>query len=462
MKKTSMMGVLLASLVAWAGAAWSQEEAASALTEADLADQNRMSDPNVVKDASDAVDDWAEAVRQTFGAKSFGENDGKILLFAAKTVAVPDTDPQFGDFLVAAYDEAMADVQEQYVMLRFGRLVVDKAREFYHDGSTGAREIPLELTQAARLDEKILKLFEKSLDVAGKKLDQELIALGVDPSELASMTEVKKKTLMMDKFTKSVMKKASGEIAGLFTVQTTVKRDGKGTVKVGVVAVASPKTRQVARDIHLQRKSLITGKGRSVTECLPKDENDWISTLGARLVYDENGAPTVLSFGVASYMPDMGDDFLNDELKEDAKTTARANAEAQIAEVVNGYMSAESEKVSGQEIERFVEREMKPDSMSVERTVKEAVKVSRRASKARAQMELKGTSPVRQWRWTAPWGQRFVGEVVAWKYSTLQAVEQFNRPLERQLEEAPAAGTPARPTGSHYGEGIRINTIDDF
>ena len=101
---------------------------------------------------------------------------------------------------------------------------------------------------------------------------------------------------------------------------------------------------------------------------------------------------------------------------------------------------------------------MRPDSDTVEKTIKNIIKISSRNAKSHAEAKLQGVSTIKTWRYTMPQGQKFVGAVRAWKYSTLQAVESFNKP--------PASGKS--PAGGEDGfhkfqkSSKPVNTMDDF
>jgi len=370
------------------------------------------------------------------------------------------SDPQYGDALVNAFDKAMMKIQEQYLMNNFGNTTVDKINSFYSDRSTNAKDIPLPSPTEQDYLKKILAIFEKGLDVAEKKLDKELVELGANPQELKRMTPKGKKDIFRDKFFESTLRRASGSIAGLFPIQTNVITDLNGQTVVGVVAIVSPKTIQIAKDISLQRKSLITGKGRDIMSLLPRTEEEFLGTLGVRLAYDLDGTPAIISYGIASYHPDTGDDYINDELKEEAKSEAISNADAQIAEIINGFMNAKNERERGEEVKTFVEREMSPDSDTIEKTIKNIIKIANIEAKSHAEAKLQGISTIKTWRHTVPSGQKFVGAVRVWKYSTLAAVNTFNNPQETPNRESVPEKKATYQPSQHPS--TPVNTMNDF
>ncbi|MGN0844005.1 MAG: DUF6844 domain-containing protein [Kiritimatiellia bacterium] len=442
---------------------FSEEAAPANLSQADVDEQNNLSDPEAVISAADLVEDWKEEAFRQLKVEEGVTPDGKYVVFASAPVALPNTDPQFGDSLASAFDVAMLEGQQRMLMDRFGRLLTEKTRETFRDSSTNAKEIPLETPTPAgsadALTDKALRILDKSLSLSEAKLDKELEEYGVPKAEYQAAPVEKKKTLVKNAMIKSTLKTASGEIAGLFPVQTTVKMDKKGNAKVGVILIMSPKSVQVANDIRLQRKSLISGKGAELNaKFVPKSPKQWMGQLGTRLAYDRDGRPAIISYGIGAYVPDGDDDYVNSELKEEARKQAMDNADAQIAEVVAGRMSAQSSRLQGETVERFITREMTPDSSTFEKTAKEMVKQSQSFAKSQAKMDMKGLVTLGSKFVKLPSGQELCYVVRAWTYAGFDAVNAFNRPStgNRGSVQEKKAGVSADM------DGFLVNDIDDF
>ncbi|RLJ22569.1 hypothetical protein DJ030_01055 [bacterium endosymbiont of Escarpia laminata] len=429
------------------------------VSQADVDEQNNMSDPKLVRSASDSIDDWAAEAVVNFGRKAdeFGEKDGKFILFASQSVSLKSIDPQYGDALINAFEKAQIKLQEQYAMIRFGHTMINKAKSFYSDRSTDAKELRLPPPGSPDYIGKLLAIFEKSLDVADKKLNKELIALGEDPKKILNLTPTIKKDLFRDRFTKTTIRKAGGSIAGLFPLQTAVIVDNKGKTMVGVIAVASEKTIQIAKDIKLQRTSNIKGKGREIGALLPESNKDYLHVFGTRLAYDSDGTPAIISYGVASYRPDTDDDYINDELKSEAQSDAISSADAQIAEIINGYMNVRNERKRGEEIKKYVERKQRLESDTIEKTMKNIIKITSNNVRSSASAKLQGISTVKSWRYTASSGQKYVGSVRVWKYSTLKAVSNFNN--SDYSDKQHRQNKPFRES-VRYSQ--PVNSMDDF
>jgi len=428
---------------------------AAEITQKDIDEQNKMVKP-IVPSADEQIDEWAQRFKERMGIENFGEVNGKIFYYTQEPVALPDTDPQFGTALINAYDKAMLGIYEQYGMDMYGRVFTEEMRKFFQDSSTNAAQIELPQRVDSGFFAKLLSILDKQLEVADKELDKKLIELGVDPAELKKMTPKAKKDLFKDTFIKKTVKRASGDISGIFTVQSAYASDDKGNHVVGLIAVVSPKTKQIAKDIRYRRKSLIKGKGRNISELIPSEPQALARTVGTRLAYDEKGRPTIISYGLSSYVPDR-DSYINVRLKQDAIGSAIASADAQIALLVNGFLTAKETKKRGETVNRYVERELKPDAETIERTIKNIIDTTYKEAKATASMNLQGVSTVKKWRYTLPSGQKMVGAVRVWSYSTLDAVKKFK---EGYKPKQSAAKKPK--SARRFQESRIINDINDF
>ena len=305
-----------------------------------------------------------------------------------------------------------------------------------------------------------MDILSKSIDVASKKLDIELLEMGYTPEQVESMPPVAKKTNFFNGYTSKTIKSASGDISGIVPIQSVVVIDKNGNAQVAVILVWSRKTVQIAKDISLQRPSLITGKGRDLKDMLPRNNEEKLGLRGVRLVYDESGCPVIVSYGLASFVSDTDDYAINSELKQDAKNAASDMADALIAEMVKGYMSAENMREQGEEVERYVEKAMSQDAMSVEKTVRNIIDMSNRRAKSAARMKMTGISTLESKFFTLPSGQQFVYCVRAWKYDTLKAMQDLDAPILPTRKADEKSQSDSRNSGVYGGR--KMNTLEDF
>jgi hypothetical protein len=121
-------------------------------------------------------------------------------------------------------------------------------------------------------------------------------------------------------------------------------------------------------------------------------------------------------------------------------------------------MNSKNERKSGEEIRKYVEREMRPDSDTVEKTIKNIIKMTNKNAKTSAQAKLQGISTIKTWRHTTKTGQKFVGAVRVWKYSTLRAVNSFNNPSATKKQSA----NKKQQFQTYQKSSKPVNTMNDF
>lgn len=426
-------------------------------TQSEIIQQNRLSNASVIISASDSIEKWSEEFLKQFGLKAFGERNGKIFLLSSSSTMVAPSDPQYGDALVNAYDKARTFLEEQLVMTRFGRIYTEKMQTKFMDRSTNRGEIPIPFAnESMGTAEKIVAYFDKKLDVLDKKLNKELIELGEDPAKLEKMPQKVKKDLMRLGYVKDAIKKASGSVSGLFPIQTVIYQDKKGKTVVGVIGVWSRQTEQIVKDIKLQRASVIKGKGKKVEDLLPKSSVAKEGSIGTRLFYDENGRPGIISYGLASFRPDTGDDYLDEELRHEAKEAAVSHADTFIAFVVNGHMSTKQSRKTGEKVEQFIEKELTPGASDIQKTIKNIIKITNSTAKSSARISLQGVATADRWQYSKG-EHKFIGVARVWKFSTLQSI----RGLIKSTVKKPLIREPKQGYGLERKSNV-VNTLDDF
>ena len=196
-------------------------------------------------------------------------------------------------------------------------------------------------------------------------------------------------------------------------------------------------------------------------DLLPNSDKAFVNEFGVRLVYETNGKPALLSYGVGSYVPDKSDNYLNGLNKKAAYDSASSFANAQLAEMVNGRMSLRSQQKIGDEITKFVKREVKAGALPMDQVAKNVINIQQRTVKASASINLQGVSDLKRWNWTSPEGVKFVGVVKKWSYDTLNTVRNFDKPVTSSNSNATTVKKPSGDTGYNV-QSKSINKLDDF
>lgn len=116
----------------------------------------------------------------------------------------------------------------------------------------------------------------------------------------------------------------------------------------------------------LARQSAIKGKGKAISEYLPKDTKGFLNEYGIRLVYDENGAPIILSYGNWGYVADPSNAKKTNILEDRAKETALTMADAAIIEFINTNLSLKDERTTGDTYEEIIKQSINVNDSSTQ------------------------------------------------------------------------------------------------
>lgn len=145
-------------------------------------------------------------------------------------------------------------------------------------------------------------------------------------------------------------------------------------------------------------------------------------------------------------------------MSEYTRNQAMDNADAQIAEVIAGRISAQTSLLQGNMVEDFVTREMKLDSSTFKKSSTEVLEQSQSFAKSQARMDMKGLVTLGSKYVRLPSGQELCFVVRAWTYAGLDAVNSMNRPVAKNRGAVPEKGSGT----SAEMDGFLVNDIDDF
>jgi len=410
------------------------------------------------------IDDQIEESIQNYADEhnfQFGidEKRGKHFIYDIETVSLKPTDPNFVKSLAVAYEKAFFAAQEQFVMDTFGGVVNQKERELFADSSTNAKEFDSDKATNKGVMSKIGRVFDKTLSLAEKSLDNALIKLGVDPGEVEKLNKTEKKTLFKNKFIAKSMKDAYGRVSGFVPIKTFVGKDENGQYAVGVIAMRSDKTSQVAKDIAMRRESMIEGRGKAIVDIVPTDKKELLSEFGLRLVFDASGKPALIAYGQWGFNSKGLDSYMKSQAKKNAKNMAQDMADSMIADFVNGNLQTSSQTEHGEIIERVLERSGGADGMVVDKTIKNIIDKTSKSAKLKSSMRLAGVSTVRRWSTINEHGQYVAGVVRKWTFGGLNAAKSVQ--ANRKIGSAHKKRSKKNYSRS-VNESSEYNTVNDF
>ncbi len=423
----------------------------TAVVQSDIEEQNALSDSSTKditpKSLNDFFDEFADQHDINYGE----DNNGKVFFSGRATVALAATDPSFAKALNLAFDNAMLNMQAEFVRNAFGRQSSELKQTLFSDDSTNAREF-----EKLPAEGRFAQLLDKAVKLTGAKLDSALQEMGV---EAAGLTEERKKVLFADALVQKISESAFGSMQGLVPVQTSMTQVSADHYEVGVIAVMSGKTRQVASDMRQKRASLITGKGRQVKDVLPEKNEGYISEHGIRLIYNESGAPVIISYGQWSYQPDS-DPYMNNRKKEVATDQATSRADAAVSAFINTAIQFKRSSESSAQIERSITETVNGNDTSLsEKTAKDIIDITNKEITSRSDMNLRGLRTVKRWDAKDDNGVVYVGVVRMYSHANVENTNQMVAPLSSQGSKAQS--TP-KSSQSVTRKSRVVNDMDDF
>lgn len=313
-----------------------------------------------------------ESMRQWFNKiqRQYKKPDNKIFT-ATAAVKGQETDAQFGDYVEEAFNRAFLEVRAKQVLDNASEVATQELVDTFSTNwdsqdkenilkNKGAENLNKQKEVAkADLDKARAQMKDKLekeklkfnsigefLDsclkgVSDEEVDNALKKQGV--SNIAKLSRQEKINAFKDNYSKTIIKKGENEIMGLIPIQTRlIKKENSGAYELGLVAIVSPKTVQVAKDLREKKPSRIKGKCKSLEEQIPINDLPTIYELiGPRLYYNEKCEPVIVSFGRANFVP-TSDDIRNKSLENIAEKQADIRADGYIANFINSNISTET------------------------------------------------------------------------------------------------------------------------
>lgn len=447
------MKKILLSLAVCTTLAFGTGDKVNEITQADVDIQNRLSDASTQDITPKTVDDFFDEFKDEFGIEYGETKDGKTFYTGESDVMLNPTDKSFARSLQNAYNKALLNLQGEFVKDAFARQATKSISNYKTDQSDNAREFE-ELPKGGTISQ----IFDQLTQLAGAELNRALNDLGV---ETQGLEEERKKELLKEEFAKNTIRKAFGNMSGLVPVKTVVTQTKRGNYKIGVIAVMSEKTRQIAKDMKNRTSSLIKGKGgKPVVEYLPKEKAGFIQEYGIRLVYDENGAPIILSYGTWGYSPDANSKIA-DRQESIAKDTASREADAAIIEFINTSVSFADEGEMGDALNQNIKETrnlLSGDVQTQEEIIIDLIDKVSKTIQTKASGQIRGIRTLKRWDYTDENGVEYVGVVRYYSYAnylnTTNAISDKN--------SSSATSNSATPAKATQRSSKVVNTIDDF
>ncbi len=389
----------------------------------------------------------------------FGQlNRGKIYFYATSTIPVNPTNSQWAKYRTIAYEKALMKAQKEFVKFLYQKIESETIQKFYDNQSDNARDIK----DDDKIHSKFGEIWTKLQTLVGAKLDKALEDLGIDPAEYNAIPRDKRKVTFQDKFSKKMMSKAMGSLAGVLPMQTIEGKTSSGGYSLGVVIVYSEKLKQLAYDITKRKLPLLTKKsGNSVQVFIPKTNDLLLSTFGPRVIFLEDGTPAIISYAQWSHNYTGKREVKLERRRDSAQKTAMMLADTQIAEFLSAKMTATEERT----IEAISEEAVKKSGETGDITdddIEAMVDIAQEHTKKRAKAKLQGIATVKKWRVKLENGNEAIGVIRLWSYAGSQQASQIKNWKSAKHTKPKLKKVRKVITSQEVRTGLDVMDTDDF
>ncbi len=477
-KKTTLALALASLTTAHTFAASTESQAATAgpvaVAEAEL-DQQEMDAvaANLAKAAEPEYQDPGVDLQEMIAdfedsplGQSFLDKPGVFYTVGEAWVMGTPESRDWGNARVMAYKEALLKAQAKYISYLGISIKAESMRRFFKDPTQMPSFEPEELRETG----KIAELLDKAVALAGGKLDQQLMELGIDPEEFAAAPREKRAVLFNRATSETVKTRARQSLTGVIPLKTFESYDQQGNHAVAVAIVASNNFRQFIYDVIHSKGDLAPKPEKAAPESLRaflrKDKKALLSDFGIRRMYDQNGYPVLVSFGQSSN-PYRGDDpQARADEREMSFTLARNSAYANFAYLFNSTGIAEESASTKMERKRVgIARAEGTDITESEEETQRFISTVDSEITARGSVSnLPGTKEL--FRWTAKHpmhGHEINGVVYIWHPLAEQNARQLRDFKPAKSSSQATRSEPKRPTqeaGRMLGRDLM--SADDF
>ncbi len=345
------------------------------------------------------------------------ENGGSFYIgWGQSDVKEKPSSVNFADSKVLAFESALLAAKGDFTRLSKSRIETESIQEFFSDGLSRAKD-----TSAGSI---MMQLNDKIVGLSNASLDNLLEKLGVDPADFSLK---KRQNLAKDAFTKTVTLKAMSSVSGIRPLATFEDNDS-----VGVIIVYSQKLRDqataIARGNLIPGKQNIPGKAsiqKQLNTSLSKNE-DYIFQHGIRILQDEKGNPTIVSFAQSGVKATTNTSkFQLDFALKAARSAAKSLSFAQLAEFVNATVTLTDKTVLAES--KLLDRIIEDDMISREENLTTG-KLINNFLKQVAKVKLSGVNTFKTWTANHPdTGHLIVGEVSIWSPYLSNVAKSINR-----------------------------------
>lgn len=401
-------------------------------------------------DANERVLSDIEAWKQNNSmARSLMQRDDVLVVTGTAFVALSTDDERWPKARSLAYQQAFMNAMGAYVSQIRTRVTTRLIQEQFEQDLD---ESELTYDPAEGTSSRLKRVVEKVALLGERKLDQALADSGMNEEEIARLTPAQKKTVFSDRIMRRTTREAFGSAAGLVPIKTFEAIDNEGNTAIGVVAASSRRMRRLATQVA-QGKSIAPDAERArlsiAAQLAEMSDEELVDQFGVRVYWDEQGYPTLVSFGQWGFSNEGLDKRKRARRRDFAGRQAENDARSHLVTFIRASTRFTEESTVGADVEEAFN--VLPDNTVEEvETAKLADELVRKAN-VTSQAELTGMATLRSWGARHPDldSQEIVGAIVSWspaREKAVRAAVQDDEPRQqpaRQEQPAPR-GTSTR------------------
>lgn len=378
------------------------------------------------------------------------------------SIDVGTDDPQYYDYLTSAYNQAILELKAQVALSKAGSVAVKEAYSYYN------KTVPDTILQdelKKESDERLTQMqAEQDMDgVFG-------IVFGIISKAVQDKPEAEKKRLEVE-VTKDIFNKAYSDgfvksgfdsIEGLVPYANFIVTKDNGEIEIGVLAYTTEKSIQLARDLKQGRQSKKTENKEQckdpteVADALSDEE--LLSTFGLKYFYNENCRPSLLAYGMDSFIKEEG---MNADYRKESSERARGMADKFMSNFLNSNVNAfiKDTKVQQKTVQAMMKAARENDVTNYNAPEKKKtnaiIKEMSQEFSSSSSMNLRGIEDVRSWSVDKD-DYEVVGVIRYYSRDSIEAAnEKFNPKTQTNEKKSNKKAAPGVKKSNNL-------SVDDF
>ena len=296
------------------------------------------------------------------------------------------------------------------------------------------------------------------------------MVFGIISKAVQDKPEAEKKRLEVE-VTKDIFNKAYSDgfvksgfdsIEGLVPYANFIVTKDNGEIEIGVLAYTTEKSIQLARDLKQGRQSKKTENKEQckdpteVADALSDEE--LLSTFGLKYFYNENCRPSLLAYGMDSFIKEEG---MNADYRKESSERARGMADKFMSNFLNSNVNAfiKDTKVQQKTVQAMIKAARENDVTNYNAPEKKKtnaiIKEMSQEFSSSSSMNLRGIEDVRSWSVDKD-DYEVVGVIRYYSRDSIEAAnEKFNPKTQTNEKKSNKKATPGVKKSNNL-------SVDDF